>query len=60
MMSDDFAECQSWNIKIERSRRMVLYPLAEIVVGMFMAVAVCGGQFVVDILGDCEWRESQQ
>jgi len=60
MMSDKFAKSQPWNILIERSRRVMLHPLAKIVVGVFMAVAVGGGQFMMDILRDCERRKCQQ
>ena len=55
-MFDQLAECWPGHIKIERSRRMMLHPLAEIVVGVFMAIRVGGSQFVVHILGDGERR----
>jgi len=48
------------NIQIARSGRMVLDPLAEIVVGMFMAVDVRGGQFMVDILRNGKRGKHQQ
>jgi hypothetical protein len=45
---------------IERPRRMVLNPLTEVVIGVFMTVGVGGGQFVMDVLGNCKRRKGQQ
>jgi hypothetical protein len=60
MMSDEFAECQLWNITIERSGRMVLNPLTEIVVGMLMAIGIGRGKFVMNVLCNCKRRKGQQ
>ena len=38
----------------------MLNPLAEIVVGMFMAVGVGGGQFMVHVLRNGEGREGHE
>lgn len=38
---------------------MVLDPLTDVGVGMFMAVRVSCSQLVMDILGHGEWRQAQ-
>lgn len=60
LLQNECTENQAWDIKIERSSRMVLNPLTEIVVGMFMAVRISRGQFVMDVLGNCKRRKGQQ
>lgn len=60
LLQDEFTENQSWDINIERSGRVVLNPLTEIVVGMLMAVCIGRGQFVMDVLGNCKRRKGQQ
>lgn len=50
MLFDQLAEGRPRDIKIQRSRRMMLNPLAEIVVGVFMTVGVGGSQFMVHVL----------
>lgn len=57
MMLNQLAEGRPGHMKIERSRRVMLNPLAEIVVGVFMAVCVGGGQFMVHVLRNGEGRE---
>jgi hypothetical protein len=59
MMPDKFTESQLWDIDIKRARRMVLNPLTEVVIGVFMTVSVGGGQFVMDVLRNCERGKSQ-
>ena len=59
-MFDQLAEGRPRHIKIERSRRMVLDPLAEIVVGVFMAVGIGGGQFMVHVLRNSEGRQNHE
>jgi hypothetical protein len=39
---------------------MMLNPLAEIVVGVFMAVGVGGGQFMMHVLRNREGREGHE
>lgn len=59
-MFDQLAEGRPRDIKIERSRCMMLHPLAEIVVGVFMAVSVGGGQFMVHVLRNGEGRQGHE
>jgi len=59
-MLDQLAEGRPGHIKIERSRRMMLNPLAEIVVRVFMAVGVGGGQFMMHVLRNGEGRENHE
>jgi len=60
MMLDKFADGYVRNIEIKRSRRVVLNPLAEIVVGMFVTVGIGGGQLMMDVLRNRKGRERQQ
>ena len=60
VMFDQLAEGRPGHIKIERSRRMMLNPLAEIVVGVFMAVCVGGGQFMMHVLRNGEGRQGHE
>jgi hypothetical protein len=51
--------------KIERTGCMVLHPLAEIGIGMFVAVRIGSSQFMMDILrnrkrGNCEQQQDQR
>jgi len=41
---------------------MVLHPLTEVGIGMFVTIRIGGSQFMVDILRNREWcdREQQQ
>jgi hypothetical protein len=41
---------------------MVLHPLAEVGIGMFVTIRIGGSQFVMDILRHREWcnRDQQQ
>ncbi|MBM4126899.1 MAG: hypothetical protein FJ247_06065 [Nitrospira sp.] len=59
-MFDQLAKGRPGHIKIERSRRVMLNPLAEIVIGMFMTVGVGGGQFMVHVLRNGEGRQSHE
>jgi hypothetical protein len=60
MMLNQLAEGRPGHSKIERSCRMMLNPLAEIVVGVFMAVGVGGGQFMMHVLRNREGREGHE
>ena len=60
MMRDEFTRRNVGDIKTTRSRRMMLNPLTEIVIGMFMTVGIGSGQFMMDILRDGKRRKSQQ
>jgi hypothetical protein len=59
-LQEEFTENQACDINIERSGRMVLNPLTEIVVGMLMTIGIGCGQFVMDVLGNCKRRKGQQ
>jgi len=59
-LADELAGRELRNIKIQRSCRMVLHPLAEIVIGMFMAVQIGGGQFMMDILRNGKRRKGHE
>lgn len=43
MLPDKLTENQMWDIEIKRSRCMVLNPLTEIIIGVFMAIGVGSG-----------------
>lgn len=59
-MLDQLTEGRPRNVKIERPSRMMLHPLAEVVLRMFMAVGVDGGQLMVYVLRHGEWREGHE
>ena len=44
----------------QRMPGMILYPLAEIGIGMFVAVMISGGQFVMDLQRDRKGRHRKQ
>lgn len=48
------------DIKIERTRRMMLNPLAEIVVAVLMAIGIGGGQFMVHVLCNGKGRQRHE
>ena len=48
------------DIEIDGPRRMVLDPLAEVGIGVLVAIMISGRQLVVDILRDGEWGQSEQ
>lgn len=50
---------KDWNIAIDRASCMMLDPLTDIGVGVFVTVRVSRGQRVVDILGHGERRQPQ-
>ena len=58
--SDDLKGGGDHITQVERPGRMVLDPLAEVSVAVFMAVCIGRCQFVVDILGDGERGQCQQ
>ena len=45
---------------IQRAGRMVLHPLTEVGIGVFMAVRVSGRQLMMDILSDGKGRECEK
>ena len=59
-MANQFTGGRFRNIEVERTCRMMLYPLAEVGVGMLVAVCVGGGQFVMNILRDGKRREREK
>src|SRR5262245_32330381 len=57
---DDVKRRTDRTTKVDRSGGMVLDPLAEVSIGVLVAVRVSRGQFVMDILGYREWCQGQQ
>lgn len=60
MMSNEFADGRLRNIEIQGSCRMVLDPLAEIVLGVLVAIGIGCRQFMVNVLRDSEGGESEK
>lgn len=60
ILLDQLTESRPGHINIERARRVMLNPLAEIVVGVFMAVCVGGGQFMMHVLRNGEGRQGHE
>lgn len=60
MMCDELARRDGGNIQVTRSGRMMLDPLAEVVIGMFMAIGIGGGQLMMNILRDGKRCQRQQ
>lgn len=58
--SDQLAGDQNRCAGIQRAGRMVLDPLAEVGIGVFVAVVVGGRQLMMHILRDRERRQSEQ
>lgn len=58
--SDQLTGDQNRRAGIQRAGRMVLDPLAEVGIGVFVAVVVGSRQLMMDILRDCERRQSEQ
>lgn len=58
--SDQLTGDQNRCAVIQRSGSMVLDPLAEVGIGMLVAVVIGGRQLVVDILRDGKWRQAEQ
>ena len=58
--SDDLKGGGNYITQVERPGRMVLDPLAEVSVAVFMAVCIGRCQFVVDIQSDGERGQRQQ
>lgn len=59
-MPDEFTKRQPRNIKIQRPRRMVLDPLAEVGIGVFVPVVIGRRQFVVHILSNGKRSQPEQ
>ena len=45
---------------IERPGRVMLYPLAEVGIGVLVPIVVSRRQLVMDILRHCKWRNGEQ
>ena len=45
---------------INRAGRMVLHPLAEIGIGVFVSVRISGSQLMMDVLGYCKRGQYQK
>jgi len=45
---------------IKRAGRMVLHPLAEVGVGVFVSVRISGSQLMMDVLSYCKRSQCQQ
>lgn len=58
--SDQLTGDQNRRAGIQRAGRMVLDPLAEVGIGVFVAVVVGGRQLMMHILRDRERRQSEQ
>jgi hypothetical protein len=58
--SDDFKGGGDYIPQVERPGRMVLDPLAEVSIAVFMAVCIGRCQFVMDVLGDGERGQCQK
>ncbi len=59
-MPDKFPGGYFRGIEIERSCRVVLHPLTEVVIRVLMAIRIGGGQFMMDLLCNGKWGKSQQ
>jgi hypothetical protein len=59
LLSDNIAHGEPWHIEIDGSGNVVLDPLTNIGVRMFMTIRICRGQLVVDILSDGERSQPQ-
>jgi hypothetical protein len=60
-MGTDELECGTGRAtNINRAGRMVLHPLAEVGIGVFVSVRISGSQFMMDVLGDRKWRQCQK
>ena len=59
-MADKVADAQMGNINIDRAGRMVLYPLAEVGIGVLVPIVVGCGQLMVDILGNGKRSNGEQ
>jgi hypothetical protein len=58
--TDDFELRTQRTAKIDRSGRMVLHPLAEIGIGVFVSIRVSGSKLMMDILGDRKRSQGQE
>ena len=60
-MGTDELECGTWRAaNIKRTGRMVLHPLAEVGIGVFVSVRISGSQLMMDVLGDCKRGQCQK
>ena len=60
LIADKVADAQMGNINIERAGRVMLYPLAEVGVGVLVPIVVGRRQLVMDILRHGKRRNGEQ
>jgi hypothetical protein len=60
MVTHEIAECHARDRQIQRTCRMVLHPLAQVVVRVFVAVGIGRRQLMVHILRDRKRSQDQQ
>lgn len=58
--SNQVADSRFWNIEVQRTCRMMLNPLTEVVIGVLVPVSIGRSQLVVDILRDRKGGNRQQ
>lgn len=59
-MPNQFAEGQPRDIEIQRTRRMMLDPLAHVGIGVLVAVMIGRRQFMMHILRNGKRRQHQE
>ena len=60
-MGTDELECGTERAtNINRAGRMVLYPLAEVGIGVFVSARFGAPQLMMDVLGDCKRGQCQK
>jgi len=59
LLSDKVTDGESRKIQINRPGNMVLNPLTDVGVRMFMTICIGSSQLVVNILSDSERRQPQ-
>ena len=60
MGTEEFERGTGRAANIKRAGRMVLHPLAEVGIGMFVSVRISGSQLMMDVLGDCKRGQCQK
>jgi len=60
-MGTDELECRTRRAaNIKRTGRMVLHPLTEVCIGVFVSVRISGSQLVMDVLSYCKRSQCQK
>jgi hypothetical protein len=59
LLSDNITHGESWNVEIDGSCNVVLDPLTDVGVRMFMPIRIGCGQLMVDILSDGKRSQPQ-